>query len=212
MPRNKIQVRDVGGDYHTFKSDGLVFERDGQTYDVVRYIKMPDGDSIREHWASFTSPMFIKARHLEEQENYPEPQTMTASDVVARGRKQKLSLEDVAEANRQLDKFEEADIAKRVEAVLDHNDLAPNKDADSHDIKSEVDTPEQEEKATQDDADAEQPLLLDKDIPDVDVDAVLAEAEKKHLERPPCETCGGDGTVPDNESEDPLDTVMCPDC
>jgi len=29
---------------------------------------------------------------------------------------------------------------------------------------------------------------------------------------PVCETCNGNGTVQDPESEDPLDTVICPDC
>lgn len=42
--------------------------------------------------------------------------------------------------------------------------------------------------------------------------AKLAEAEERHQRRQDCETCGGTGTVPDPESEDPLDTMICPDC
>lgn len=47
------------------------------------------------------------------------------------------------------------------------------------------------------------------------IDATLAAAEARHSERqkkPPCETCGDTGTVRDPESDDPLATVICPDC
>jgi len=222
----KITVLDNMNRFHSFQGRDMAFFTSQNGCEIVDFSKEKE-----KSCAFFSQYQWVKKDYVEDT---PEPQSMTASDVVARGRKQKLSLEDVAEANRQLDKFEEADIAKRVEAVLDHNDLLPPKfdtvsdnivlqkkedlkksaqitaDDDVKDFSDDEVT--DKEKATQDDADAEQPLLLDKDIPDVDVDAVLAEAEKKHLERPPCETCGGDGTVPDNESEDPLDTVTCPDC
>lgn len=39
-----------------------------------------------------------------------------------------------------------------------------------------------------------------------------SELEEDNNVSPKCNTCGGNGTVPDEESEDPLDTKMCPDC
>ena len=46
--------------------------------------------------------------------------------------------------------------------------------------------------------------------PETPSDVPEAPPEEKPV--PACETCNGAGTVQDEESDDPLDTVMCPDC
>lgn len=54
--------------------------------------------------------------------------------------------------------------------------------------------------------------VADPEIREVDVDAELDKAEQKHAARVNCEVCKGRGTVPDPESQDPLDTIICPAC
>ena len=54
--------------------------------------------------------------------------------------------------------------------------------------------------------------VIDPPIREVDVDSELQAAEQKHAQRQHCETCKGRGIVPDPESQDPLDTIICPDC
>lgn len=44
------------------------------------------------------------------------------------------------------------------------------------------------------------------------LDKAEADFKARQSAKPPCETCGGSGTVPDEESDDPLDTRICPDC
>lgn len=55
-------------------------------------------------------------------------------------------------------------------------------------------------------------VVADPDIREVDIDDELSKAEKRHAARVSCESCKGRGTVPDPDSQDPLDTIICPDC
>lgn len=54
--------------------------------------------------------------------------------------------------------------------------------------------------------------LADTVMDEKDPAEVIKEAEQKHSARQNCETCKGRGVVPDPESDDPLDTVLCPAC
>lgn len=54
--------------------------------------------------------------------------------------------------------------------------------------------------------------VIDPPIREVDIEATLSQAEEKHQSRKACETCRGRGVVPDPESQDPLDTMICPVC
>lgn len=60
-------------------------------------------------------------------------------------------------------------------------------------------------------------VLAAADLAETDPDPAdaIAAAEQRHAKRQAsdiCDTCAGDGTVPDPDSDDPLDTMMCPDC
>jgi len=48
--------------------------------------------------------------------------------------------------------------------------------------------------------------------PVIEEEVVKENPEPEIMDTPPCETCGGYGTIQDTDSDDPLDTVMCPDC
>lgn len=56
------------------------------------------------------------------------------------------------------------------------------------------------------------PVIIAEEINQDDIEKALAEAEMRQQSSYDCETCNGRGTVPDPESCDPLDTMLCPDC
>lgn len=49
-------------------------------------------------------------------------------------------------------------------------------------------------------------------VKEPDPKQVIDDAEKRHQARLACGTCNGRGVVQDPESDDPLDTTICPDC
>jgi hypothetical protein len=54
--------------------------------------------------------------------------------------------------------------------------------------------------------------IVDNSEGEADPMAAIREAEARHQKRQACRTCKGAGLVPDPESQDPLDTIICPHC
>lgn len=56
--------------------------------------------------------------------------------------------------------------------------------------------------------------VMEEPTREVDIEATLKDAEQRHSSRQSgqCGTCRGRGTIPDPDGDDPLDTIICPDC
>lgn len=182
----KILVLDNRGRFHAFCGEEINFHVTAEGCEIVNYSR--DRDKQIAHFSQY---QWIKL------DEHPDEIQNRKAEFISHNEADKIPEDFKAPESETIDVFTRKALEEREEPKLDASELSSK--------VFRVD---------------EKGMTLIDETSDVTQEMFDHEPEKQDViampppekQKPVCETCGGAGTIQDPDSEDPLDTVMCPDC
>lgn len=205
-----IKARDAHGDFHTFRGEDLQFrlntmENGTEICEIFSYLENGDGDIVRHNAGYVRNPSWIKIA-----EDRPAVPSEKFEVPDLRG-KISAPAPDPAPKEPELDPFTQKALQGHAPGSVTIKEPAESKPAEKKPARTRKKPPADPIKGEAPIASA--PVLTEGEPdPRATPQDKIPEQDQSPNGDVPCETCHGKGTVPDPESDDPLDTTMCPDC